>query len=212
MSLTIYGLALTRAGRCLWAAEELGIDYDHVATNMFTGEHKSPEFLAINPNGKLPAMVHGDLKLFESMAINLYLASAFGEDTLQPAGPEEIALATQWSIWVMTECEQPLLYGLLHTLGLMGFEQSPAKVQEQREKLEGPLAVLDSALAGREYLVGDRFTVADLNVASVFLWATLANMDLAPHSNVQAWLTRCLERPACKAIGEKAKAEMAQMG
>ncbi len=211
MALTLYGLALSRASRCLWALEELGVAYDHVPTR-FDGENRTPEFLAINPNGRLPAMKHGEFCLFESMAINLYLARTFGQGSLQPGGEIGAALATQWSFWVMTECEQALLYGLLHTLGIMGFEQSAAKVQEQREKLEGPLGVLNAALEGREYLVGDRFTIADLNVASVFLWASMARMDLSPHGNVQAWLARCVERPACTTVGEMAKAEMGRMG
>jgi len=211
MSLTLYGLAMSRAGRCLWALEELGVAYEHVPTD-FKGGNKTPEFLAINPNGRLPALKHDDLCLFESMAINLYLARAFGKSGLQPDDEKEAAQAAQWSFWVMTECEQPLLYGLLHTLGLMGFEQSAAKVQEQREALERPLAVLDGALTQRQHLVGNRFTVADLNVASVFLWASLAKMNLAPHKNVQAWLDRCLSRPACKTMGQIASAEMAKMG
>lgn len=211
MSLTLYGMALSRAGRCLWALEELGVAYQHVPTS-FAGETRTPEFLAINPNGRVPALKHGDLRLFESMAINLYLARTFGQGGLQPDDDKGAALATQWSFWVMTECEQPLLHGLLHTLGLMGYEQSPAKVEEQRQKLEAPLGVLNGALEGRDHLVGDRFTVADLNVASVFQWAALAKMDLAPHANVQAWLDRCLGRPACKTVGQKAKAEMAAMG
>lgn len=210
MSLTLYGLAMSRAGRCLWALEELGVAYEHVPTN-FMGENKTPEFLAINPNGRLPALQHGDLCLFESMAINLYLARTFGQGGLQPDTEAGAAQALQWSFWVMTECEGPLLHGLLHTLGLMGFEKSTAKVQEQRNALDRPLTVLNGALAGRDYLVGDRFTVADLNVASVYLWAVMAKMDLAPHNHVQDWLNRCLSRPACKAVGEIAKAEMAKM-
>lgn len=210
MALTLYGVALSRANRCLWALEELGVAYDHVPTN-FGGENKTAEFLAINPNGRLPAMKHGEFCLFESMAINLYLARTFGQGSLQPDGEIGAALATQWSFWVMTECEQPLLHGVFHALGLMGFERSKAKVREQRQKLEAPLGVLDNALKGREYLVGNRFTIADLNVACVFLWAKLAQMDLQPHANVQAWLTRCLERPACRAVGKMAKAETDKM-
>jgi len=191
--------------------EELGTDYAHVPTN-FMGENKTPEFLAINPNGRLPALKHGDLCLFESMAINLYLARAFGRGGLQPDNEAGAAQAVQWSFWVMTECEQPLLHALFHSLGIMEFEQSPAKVQEQRDKLEEPLGVLNGALAGREYLVGSRFTIADLNVASVYLWATMAQVDLSAHSNANAWLARCLDRPARQKVGETAKAEMAKLG
>lgn len=211
MSVTIYGMALTRAGRCLWAAEEIGLAYDHKSVDMFAGEHKSPEFLAINPNGKLPAMKDGDLDLFESMAINTYLADTYGKGGLQPDTAADRARANQWSHWVMAECETPLLHGLLHALGIMGFAQDAAKVREQRDALEPKLAVLNQALAGRDYLLGGRFTVADLNVASVFQWGQVAGMDWGQHSNFAAWLNRCLSRPAFLKVAEMAKADMAKM-
>lgn len=211
MSVTIYGMAVTRAGRCLWAAEELGIDYEHKPINMFAGEHKAPAYLALNPNGKVPAMQHDGLTLFESLAINSYLAEVFGQGGLAPDGAAERGIAAQWSLWVMTECEPALLAALLHTLGIMGFEKSAAKVAENRAKLEAPLAVLNKALEGREYLAGSRFTIADLNVASVLQWGQIAGMDWAPNSNVSAWLGRCLSRPACQKVGKMAQAEMAKM-
>lgn len=211
MSVIIYGMAITRAGRCLWAAEELGIDYTQKEVDMFAGEHKSPEFLAINPNGKLPALVDGNLTLFESLAINLYLAEAYGQDSLQPSDAAGRALANQWSIWVMAECEKPLLAAILHTFGIMGYEKSQEKVDEQRAALEPQLSVLNKSLEGREYLLGDHFSIADLNVASVFQWGKSAGFDWSPHSNVEAWLNRCLSRPAFGKITELVKADMAKM-
>ena len=211
MTVTIYGSPVTRAGRCLWAAEELGLDYKRVDLNMMAGEHKAPAFLAVNPNGKSPAMTDGDVTLFESLAINQYLAGQYGKGGLQPDDAKGQALASQWSLWVATECETPLLHGILHTFGMFGFEKSAEKVKEQRALLETKLAVLDGALKGREYLAGDRFTVADLNVASVFQWGQTARMDWAPHSNVAAWLQRCSDRPASKKVGKMAAEAMAKM-
>jgi glutathione S-transferase len=211
MSVTIYGMAVTRAGRCLWAAEELGIPYTHKPVDMFAGAHKAPAYLAVNPNGKVPAMQHDGVILFESLAINLYLADVFGRGGLAPDDAAGRGMAAQWSLWVATECETALLCGLLHTLGIMGFEKSAAKVAENRAKLDGPLGVLNQALSGREYLVGDRFTVADLNVASVFQWGQIAGMDWAPNGNVAAWLGRCLGRPAAQQVGQMPQAEMAKM-
>ena len=211
MTVTIYRMALTRAGRCLWAAEELGIDYTHVATNMFAGEHKSPEFLAINPNGKLPAMVDGDLTLFESMAINLYLAAQYGQGGLACADAKEVALAEQWSVWVMTACETPLLHALLHAMGIMGFEQDAGKVKEKREEMDAQIAVLNGALEGKQYLLGDRFTVADLNVSGVFQWGQAAQMDWAPYTNVAAWIERCFGRPSFGRVAAMVEADVAKM-
>lgn len=211
MTVAIYGMAVTRAGRCLWAAEELGLPYEQKTVNMFAGEHKEPAFLAVNPNGKLPAMTDGDLTLFESMAINTYLADTYGKGSLQPDSPADRARANQWSHWVMAECETPLLHAILHAFGIMGYEQSPEKIKEKRAELEAQLGVLDQALEGRDYLVGSRFTVADLNVASVLQWGQVAGMDWAPHGNVAAWLERCLSRPANQKVGQMVQADMAAM-
>lgn len=205
MSLTLYGVPQSRAARCLWALEELGAPYEHVMTS-FMGDNKQPDFLAINPNGRVPALKHGDLCLFESMAINLYLARTFGKGGLQPDDEQGAALATQWSFWAMTECEKGALTALFHAFGLGGLEKSEAKVQEQLKDLDRPFKVLDAALAGREWLVGDRFTVADLNVASVLQWAYNARLDLSAYPNLAGWLKRCFGRPANKKVGEIAKA------
>ncbi len=210
MTVTIYGAPMTRAGRCLWAAEELHLDYKHVSLNMMAGEHKAPAYLAINPNGKSPGMTDGDFKLFESLAINQYLASQYGKGGLQPDDAQGQALAAQWSLWVATECETPLLHAILHTFGMFGFEKSKDKVNNQRKLLEPKLVVLDGALQGRDYLAGSRFTVADLNVASVFQWGQTAGMDWMPHKNVAAWLDRCLNRPANQKVGAMVAAAMAK--
>ena len=193
MTLKIYGVAQSRAMRVLWMANELGIVYEHVPQGL--GVEKSPEFLAANPNGKLPAMDDDGFKLFESLAINLYLAKKHDQG-LAPKNLEEDALATQWSLWVMTEIEKSLLNALFSTLGVGGTPKDPEKAAAYIAELQKPLAVLDGSLAGKEYLMGNRFTVADLNVASVLSWARGARADLSGFPNLNGWLTRCLARPA----------------
>jgi glutathione S-transferase len=113
----LYGIRQSRAARSLWAIEELGIPYEHVATN-FTTDAKKPEYLAINPNGRIPALVDGDVTLFESMAINLYLAKKYDTKGLYPKSAADEARAIQWSFWGMTETEQALLQMLMHRLFL----------------------------------------------------------------------------------------------
>ncbi|MCR9277361.1 MAG: glutathione S-transferase family protein [Pseudomonadaceae bacterium] len=194
MSITIYGQSGSRALRALWMAEELGIDYEHVPTT-FAKQAKEPEFLAINPNGRVPTLVDGELTVWESMAINLHLARRFG-GPLAPSDDTELTLAEHWSFWVMTEVEKTLLQAMFHGTGMFGVEKSQDKVAEQLALLDRPLAVLNDVLADKEYLVGNRFTVADLNVASVMVFAEFINETFEAYANVQAWLARCYGRDA----------------
>jgi glutathione S-transferase len=195
MGLTIYGVSQSRAIRVLWMAQELGVPFEHVPQN-FAGE-KPPAFLAINPNGRVPAIDDDGVRLFESMAINLYLAKKYGAAAgLAPKDLAEDGIATQWSFWVMTEIEKTLLNAMFSARGMMGNAKDPEKAAAYLAELEKPFAVLDGALAGKDYLLGGRFTVADLNVASVLTWARPAGVNLANTPNVEAWLARCLARPA----------------
>jgi glutathione S-transferase len=194
MTLKVYGEAQSRALRTLWMVEELGIDYEHVPTTFAAGA-KEPAFLEINPNGRIPAIDDDGFRLWESMAINLYLAKKYGGE-LAPQTLEEDALATQWSFWVMTEVEKTLLQALFHTLGLFGVEKSPELAAACVAELEPALRVLDASLVGKDYLVGDRFTVADLNVASVLTWLNMARVQLDKHPNLQRWFQHCMGREA----------------
>ncbi|GIS52216.1 MAG: hypothetical protein Ct9H90mP27_7070 [Gammaproteobacteria bacterium] len=111
MGVKIYGIPGSRADRSLWAIEETGIKNEHIKTN-FGEESKANEYLEINPNGRIPALVDGDLKLFESMAINLYLAKNYASD-LYPTDPGDEAKANQWSVWAIRRsnlCKCKLLF------------------------------------------------------------------------------------------------------
>lgn len=191
----LYGIRQSRAARCLWALEELGVPYENVPTN-FATDAKKPEFKAINPNGRVPALVDGDVTLFESMAINLYLAKKYDAAGLYPKSLEDEARAVQWSFWGMTEIEPSLLVVLMNRIFLPPNQRDESAARAAEEKLGPALGVLDGALAGKKYLLGERFTIADLNVASVLSWALFAKVDLAKTPNVQRWLTDCAARPA----------------
>ncbi len=191
----LYGVPMSRAIRPLWMLEELGLEYEHVKIHFATGETRSPEFLKINPNGHIPALVDGDLTLCESMAINLYLARKYDQG-LWPKSVEDEARTYQWSIWSMTEIEEPLVTAMVHRLLLPEDQREAAKADDAEQRFRKPLAVLDAALADRDYLLGDAFTVADLNVASVMLTASLGKIDIADAPNASAWLQRCTSRPA----------------
>lgn len=192
MSLKIYGPAQSRAMRAIWMAHELGLEFEQEAG--FDADGASAELKALNPMGQVPVIVDDDMVLAESMAINLYLAKKHGK--LAPATLADEAQTLRWCFWAMTAVEKTLLDVLLNSRGLMGREQDVAAVAAGIEELQKPFKVLNDALAGRDYLVGDSFSVADLNVASVIGWAKPAGIDFAEHPNIAAWLGRCLGRSA----------------
>ena len=206
--LKIYGHPGSRAARTLWVCRELGVQYEHIPTHFADGGTKSPQFLAINPAGRIPAIDDDGFCLAESMAINVYLAKKHGGE-LAPRSLEDEARMLQWSFWAMTEVEKPLV-----TLFMQRFEvppgseiekyfrerspKDPATEQAALKAVEHPLSVLNGHLAKQEYLLGSSFTLADLNVASVLSMGSAAKFDYGPYPNVQQWLGRCLSRPAAR--------------
>jgi glutathione S-transferase len=188
--LKIYGVKQSRAARTLWMAEECGVPYELIAK-----DSKSDEFKALNPNARVPVIDDDGVLVWESMAINLYLAKKYGKD-LAPKNAIEEAHAAQWSFWVMTETEKPLLNALFSKTGMFGMKKDEDQAKKYFEEVRRPLDVLNSHLAKHEYILGARFTVADLNVASVLNWARAGRFSLAEWPKVDAWLTRCADRPA----------------
>jgi glutathione S-transferase len=190
----LYGIPMSRAFRPLWALEEIGVEYENVPVH-FLGDSKKPQYLAINPNGRIPALVDGDLTLFESMAINLYLARKY-DGGLRPKSDDDDARSVQWSFWAMTELEPHLLKMLINRVMLPEDQRDAAEAQAGEAALQAPLGVLEGALADRSYLLGDTFTIADLNVASVLSWAIFVGLDLSGFARVKAWFDTCMSRPA----------------
>ena len=202
----IYGIARTRAFRALWMAEELGLAYEHLPIEIGDAGARAPEFLAINPNGRLPFIDDGGFVLFESLAITLYLAKKHSPGKLYPGTLEGEAKTWQWTSWALNEVDRGVNIWSLHAVRLPPAERDAAKRDEALKVVAAPFKVLDAALATQDYLLGGDFTVADLNVAAVISRAV--DMDLSAVSNLKAWLTRCLERPAArKALALKTKAD-----
>ena len=186
-------------------ANELGLDYEHLPIEIGAAGARSPEVLAINPNGRLPFIVDNGFVLFESLAITLYLAKKHSNRKLYPGTLEDEA-SWQWSLWAVTEVDRGVNIWSLHAVRLPPAERDAVKRNEALKVLVAPFKVLDAAVAKQKYLLGNDFTVADLNVAAVISRAV--DMDLSAIPNLKAWLTRCLERPAArKALALKAKAD-----
>jgi len=200
MALTIYGSPMSRAFRVLWMARELGLQYENVPLDPRAGDTRKPDYLKINPNGHVPAIVDGDYVLWESLAINLYLAKKHG-GPLAPADLAEEGKALAWSMWALTELEDNVVT-LVQSV-LMPPERKPnaARVESAKEGLKAPLRVLDAALAPNQYLLGSRFTVADLNVAGVVAGLVIAKFELDAWPNVRAWLAACTGRKAFAELG-----------
>lgn len=193
----LYGISASRAMRPLWLLEELGLEFEHIPLDYRSTELRSPEYLAINPNGQVPTLIDGELVLWESMAINLYLASRYGRASgLWPDTPQGEGLTYQWSFWVMTEVELALLTLLFHRRLLPEVERDADKAARNEGILRRPFGILDAALADRAWLVAERFTLADLNVAAVLAWAKPAKLDLKGWPHLLRWLDACLARPA----------------
>jgi glutathione S-transferase len=206
MTLRIYGIARTRAFRALWIALELGLDYKHFPIEIGAAGARAPEFLKINPNGRLPFIDDDGFVLFESLAITLYLAKKHSAGKLYPATLEDEARTWQWTSWALNEVDRGVNIWSLHAVRLPATNRDAAKRDEALKVIAAPFKVLDAAVAKQPYLLGNDFTVADLNVAAVISRAI--DMDLSAVPSLKAWLTRCLDRPAArKALALKTKAD-----
>jgi glutathione S-transferase len=192
--LRIYGIARTRAFRALWIAKELGLDYEHVPIEIGDAGARTAAYLAVNPNGRLPAIEDDGFVLWESLAITLYLAKKHSTGRLYPADLRDEARTWQWSLWALNEVDRGVNIWSLHAVRLPPEDRDPQKLAEALKVIAKPFGVLDAAFADRPYLIGDDFTVADLNVSAVISRAI--DMDLSATPRLGAWLRRCLERPA----------------
>lgn len=193
----IYGFAQSRTFRVLWMAEELrqatGFEYSHDG-RVFTSDEENKFLISMNPMGKVPVIDDDGFVLYESMAINLYLAKK--HDFLAPKTLEQEATAWQWSFWVMTAVDAQLLQYLKFKLGIMGVQKDEEQANNVLETLDRPFNALNSVLASTTYLLGDEFSVADLNVASVFMWAQMGQVPMTQYPHLENWASCCLGRDA----------------
>jgi len=208
MTLRIYGTAASRAARPLWVAQELGLAYEHIALPYVGGATRTPEFLKVNPNGRIPVVDDDGVLVWESMACTVYLAERFLGSTglsLAARNHAERAEILRWTFWVVTECEKDALIFLMHAMVMPPERRKPQLAEESLRHLAGPLRILDQHLQDRPWLAGDRFTVADICVASVLAWVEGASDLMAQCPQVRDWLQGCLARPAFQQVRLMAK-------
>ena len=195
--LKIYGSVRSRASRVLWLAMELDIQYENVAYNPRSPETRTPEFLALNPNGSVPVIDDDGFILSESMAINMYLSKKHGS-ALYPANAQQEALVWQWSLWETDRLDRALVNYANHSGGLPEAQRNKTIADLAWADIVPAMTTLNGVLAKREWLVGGQFSVADLNVASALYRGLF--MDLGQWPAVKAWLERCWARPAAKKV------------
>lgn len=204
MSITFYYAPRSNADRIYASLEELGVPYEKVKIDIRAGEQKKPEFLAVNPNGKVPTIVLDGAPMFESVAIQIALGERYGvEKGLWPSlgSPEHLSALT-WLVWGQVSLGTAVMRYMANTSEYTPRELHHAGQAEiALKEVHTLLAILDAHLATRAYLTGDRFTLADLDLASVFGWAAhVAKLDLAVYPKLTAWLGTIGQRPVMKAM------------
>ena len=197
--LTVYGAAKSRGVRTLWMAAELGLSYEHKNWLPRSPETKTPQYRALNGNGRVPTIDDDGFILSESMAINMYLAKKH-KSALYPADPKNEALALQWSLWETDRLDRQLVDYVRHSSELPEAERKPDVAKVMWEQVQQSFDVLEAYLAKHEWLAGPSFSVGDLNVAGALFRAL--SLDLTRWPYLKAWLNKCWDRPAA----QKAKA------
>ena len=192
--LRIYGSAKSRTLRVLWMVGELGIPYEQKDWLPRSPETRTAEYLALNPNARVPTIDDDGFILSESMAINMYLAKKH-QSPLYPRDPKHEALVWQWSLWETDRLDRQLVNYCRHTKDLPPAERKADVADAAWKEVVPAFDVLDAALKG-EWLAGPAFSVADLNVASALYRAH--TLDLGKWPGFAAWFKRCWDRPAAK--------------
>ena len=197
----IYGVARSRSTRGLWAAAEANIDCEFVSLNFRAGEHRQASFLAINPAGKVPALVDGDVVLTESGAIVNYIANRYAPDLI-PSQMHMRALYDQWSYFCLTELEQPLWTIGKHKFALPAEQRIADIFPTAQWEFQQALKLLSEGLGNSSFILGESFHMVDVLLAETIEWAIRFKQDI-PYDNVKSYLARCQDRKGYKAMLEK---------
>lgn len=195
-AIVLWGAGTVRTFRAHWTLHELGLDYEIKPIGSRTGETQTPAFLTLNPKGKIPVLVDGELVLTESAAIVGYLYRRFGGDA--PRSPIESARYDEWLSYILMELDAHTLYvmrrhgDLAHLYG-----EAPAAIAAARAGFVRQASVADAQLARSPYLLGPTFSAADLLLVTCLDWAHAYDVPLTP--TLDAWRLRQRERPAYQA-------------
>jgi len=190
----LYEFPPTRSIRVRWTLQELGVEFESEIVDMLAGAHRSPEYLAINPAGKLPALVDDDLVLTESVAIVIYLCEKYPAAGLLPADIAGRAEAFRWLLFTITELEQPLWRIARHTSLYAEAERLPDEIGLARRDFRDMAAILEAHLGDRDYLVGSAFSAVDIVCGYTLDWANEIDL-LAEFPAAKQYMERLYQRP-----------------
>jgi len=189
----------TSAFKARAVAHELGIPCEFVEVDMAKGEHKSPAFLAVNPNGKVPALEDDGFTVWESNAILCYMAAKKPESGLLLTDPRGMATMHQWLQWQATTFSHSTSEVNMESVYLrfMNRQKDEQKYAAGMEKVKRDLALLEKSLQGKEYLCG-KLSVADFSIVSGLHLRSIMGVDLDPFPNVKAWVNRMEARESVR--------------
>lgn len=201
MSLTFYCAPMSTATITQIVLAELGVPHETVTLDIQKGDTKKPEFLKLNPNGKVPVLVHDGVSIWESAAITMYLGETFGVDKhLYPAPGPKRGEAMKWVAWTNVTLGDAVSRWTRNTMEWVPAEQHNAKAGEAAKlDIQRCLRILDEGLDGKEFLCG-AYTVADAHVNSFVDWLKHMKIDLTPYKHLTAWAARCCARPAYQKV------------
>lgn len=200
----VYGSVFSRAGMVMLALEELGLEYESVDMLPRSEQTQSDEYRALNPTGKIPTLVDGDLVLFETQAILYYLARQYGKGRLWAQTPAAEADILRWSLYISNQMEVPALDMLIQFKFSNG-NPDQAVIDRATAELTRFMPLLEQQLDGREWISGEQFSIADIHGALVLSWPKLGGFDYSAYPNVHRWIKSVLSHPAQKRLMEKAK-------
>jgi glutathione S-transferase len=190
----LYEFPPTRSIRVRWTLQELGIPFESVPVNLIAGDHRKPEFLALNPAAKIPVLVDGDVVLTESVATVMYLADKYPEQGLLPNSLAARGQAYRWLLFAATELEQPLWRIARHTNLYPEEQRLPADVAIAGREFVEMAAVLARHMEGREFIVGAHAGVVDFVTAYTLDWANEARL-LGDYPGLRVYMERMYARP-----------------
>lgn len=208
MSLKFYYAPMSTASLTQIVIAELGVPHEAIKVELGKGDGPKAELLAVNPNGKVPTIVHDGVAIWESSAVNIYLGETFGvEKGLWPAPGPKRGEAMAWICWSNVTLGDAVYRWQRNTSDRAPDDQKNAKVGEQgKADIAACLKIVDDALATRQYLLGDSYTVVDTHLHSYLDWIRHLKVDFTPYQNVNAWSERCGARPVYKKIMAEAYA------
>lgn len=192
-----FGFPLSsNARRVHVAIEESGLPYEFVQVNLMAGEQKKPEFLAINPTGRVPAIKEGDFTLFESNAILFYLAEK--SKKLMPASWEQQAKVMQWMFYLSSHVSPSFSKPWFQLTFIPAEKRDTAGIEAAKGEAKHCLGVLEKALASSPFLAGEEFTIADISLATAINLHAGAEIDITPFPAVERWFTQVQARDSWK--------------